>query len=328
MTAALGLLLLSAAVSWLLLAGLVPLLQRRMLDVPNARSSHRRPTPRGGGLAVVLVAQLALPLSLLQPARGALPWLPLLCLPLALVGMLDDRRGLPAGWRYAVQLLTAVALVLAAPQPLPWGLLPLLWLAVTAVINFTNFMDGLDGLVAGCMAVLLATALALLIRDGSPAPTALVALLPVTGALLGFLGWNWSPARVFLGDVGSTFLGALLAGVVLQLRQPLEQLGLLLVALPLLADAGSCVLRRWRAGQPVFQAHRLHLFQRLHQAGWSHGRVAGLWIAATGALALVDLLAGPVATAAAAVPLLALGVLLDQRMAVPFAAPPGGGPER
>jgi UDP-N-acetylmuramyl pentapeptide phosphotransferase/UDP-N-acetylglucosamine-1-phosphate transferase len=190
-------------------------------------------------------------------------------------------------------------------------MLPLVIVAVTAVINFTNFMDGLDGLVAGCMAVIIS---ALALRLAAPLP-----IWVLVGALLGFLLWNWSPAKVFMGDVGSTFLGAVFAGLLLQASTLSEALGLLMVATPLLGDACLCVLRRLLAGQRVFQAHRLHLFQRLHQAGWSHARVSSLYIAATAVLALA-LLAGGWAwvTALAAVELL-VGLWLDQRVAVPFA---------
>jgi len=110
------------------------------------------------------------------------------------------------------------------------------------------------------------------------------------GALLGFLLWNWSPAKVFMGDVGSTFLGAVFAGLVLQASSWPQALALLLVAMPLLADACLCVPRRLLAGQRVFQDHRLHLFQRLHQAGWPHARVSLTYIAATAVLAVALLL--------------------------------------
>jgi len=239
-------------------------------------------------------------------------WLPMLCLPLALVGFLDDRHNLPASLRYGVQLATALLLLLISPlSALGAGWLPwlLLLIAATAVINFSNFMDGLDGLVAGCMAVLFVVAA----LNGMPA------LWPLVGALLGFLLWNWSPAKVFMGDVGSTFLGAVFAGVVLQQASFSAALGLLLVATPLLADACLCVPRRLLAGQQVFQAHRLHLFQRLHQAGWSHSSVASFYIAATAVLALALLWGGlPWLITLAAFELL-LGIWLDQRVAVPFA---------
>ena len=294
--------------SWLLIGFLIPHLRLELLDHPNSRSSHRIPTPRGGGIAFVLVSVAA---SLLLLARSWSPSaaLPLIALPLAAVGFLDDRHNLHAGVRYGVQLTTALLLVLLTPLPLAWLPLALpMLIAVTAVINFTNFMDGLDGLVAGCMAV----ALALCAWVISPA------LWPLVGALLGFLLWNWSPARVFMGDVGSTFLGAIFSGLVLQASSWHQSLGLLFVMTPLLADACLCVPRRLLAGQPIWQAHRLHLFQRLHQAGWSHACVSGLYITATLLLAVALLLGGLRAVLPFALLELLVGVWLDQRVAIPF----------
>ena len=141
----------------------------------------------------------------------------------------------------------------------------------------------------------------------------------LVGALLGFLLWNWSPAKVFMGDVGSTFLGAVFAGLVLQAPSWAEALGLLLVATPLLADACLCVPRRLLAGQRVFQAHRLHLFQRLHQAGWPHARVSSLYIAGTVVLAAALLAGGWTWVVGLAVVELFVGFWLDRHVAVPFA---------
>ena len=209
---------------------------------------------------------------------------------MALVGLCDDRINLSARWRYFFQLLTAVLYLSNSPlirrlnfsagSHVLSALLVFATLAivVTAVINFTNFMDGLDGLVAGSMTVAIASLCTVL-----NAPWSLWALV---GSLFGFLFWNWSPAKVFMGDVGSTFLGAVYAGLVLQASSWLEALLYLLVVTPILADAFFCILRRLFSGQSIFQAHRLHLFQRLHQAGWSHSRVSLIYILATALLAL------------------------------------------
>ena len=306
---------LAAAVSWFLIRCLVPQFGRLLLDQPNARSSHRQPTPRGGGLAFVVVSagSSLIAFVLGSTPSSALPQsvLPLVALPLAIVGLLDDRLNLPASWRYGVQVLTASLILWLSPISFPWQMLPLLIVAMTAVINFTNFMDGLDGLVAGCMAVVLAAAALRLAAPWS--------IWSLVGALLAFLIWNWSPAKVFMGDVGSTFLGAMFAGLVLQAPSWQEAMGLLLVATPMLGDAFLCVLRRLLAGQRVLQAHRLHLFQRLHQAGWPHARVSSLYFGATAVLALALLWGGlPWLITLAAFELL-LGIWLDQRVAVPFA---------
>ncbi len=262
-------------------------------------------------------------MALLSGQGFATASLTFLAAPLAVVGLLDDRHNLPASWRYGVQLLTAALMLGFSPLvqriglavgSVSWLLLPvlaLLVIAITAVINFTNFMDGLDGLVAGCMAVTIA---ALSLALTAPWP-----LWALVGSLLGFMLWNWSPAKVFMGDVGSTFLGAVFAGLVLQASSWPQAFGYLLVATPLLGDACFCVPRRLLAGQRVFQAHRLHLFQRLHQAGWPHARVSLTYIAATAVLAVAMLLGGwPWVFGLAFVELL-VGVWLDQRVAVPFA---------
>ena len=306
---------LGASACWFLLRATIPMLARRLLDQPNARSSHQQPTPRGGGVAFVLVAALANVIFLvgvhLRPLDLLQSGLLLIAVPLSVVGFFDDRYSLSASCRYGVQVFTALLLLWLSPISFPWQMLPLLIVAITAVINFTNFMDGLDGLVAGCMAVALAAAA---LRLASPWP-----IWALVGALLGFLIWNWSPAKVFMGDVGSTFLGAVFAGLALQAPSWPEALGLLLVATPLLGDAFLCVPRRLLAGQRVFQAHRLHLFQRLHQAGWPHARVSSLYVAATAVLALALLWGGlPWLITLAAFELL-LGFWLDQRVAVPFA---------
>ena len=301
----------SAGASWLLLQALIPQLQKRLLDQPNARSAHTTPTPRGGGVAFVLVTLLFSSLLVLTGSGPAL-WIPWICAPLALVGLLDDRLNLPALLRYGIQILTAIALLLptALPTPFwPWLCGPLVVIAVTAVINFVNFTDGLDGLVAGCMAISLA-AVAL---DGASG------LWPLVGALAGFLMWNWAPAKVFMGDVGSTFVGAVFAGMVLQATSWHQALAMLLLATPLLADACLCVLRRAAAGQRIFEAHRLHLFQRLHQAGWPHQKVAGLYAGATAVLAVLQLTIGLGGVLVGAVAVISAGLWLDQKEAVPFA---------
>ena len=311
--------LIACVCSWLLLAALIPQLNCLVLDQPNARSSHRHPTPRGGGVAFVTIASLGGVLAWSTSFRSVSAQIPLnisplLVLPLALGGLLDDLYDLPATWRYGLQLVTSLVVILFSPLVVPsFGQLPLLALlliAVTAVINFTNFMDGLDGLLASCMAVAMTAAS---IKLDAPLP-----IWALVGALLGFLFWNWSPAKVFMGDVGSTFLGGVFAMLVLQASTWSEALALLLVATPLLGDACLCVPRRLLAGHPVFEAHRLHLFQRLHQVGWSHACVSILYVSATAVLAIALLWGGPPWVITIAALELLIGIWLDQHVAVPF----------
>jgi len=121
-----------------------------------------------------------------------------------------------------------------------------------------------------------------------------------------------------MGDVGSTFLGAVFAGVVLQAPSWLEAVGILLMATPLLGDACLCVTRRLVTGQSIFQAHRLHLYQRLYQAGWSHESVALLYIISSFILALAFVIGGLTWVIILSISVMLLGVWLDKNVAVAF----------
>ena len=145
----------------------LPFLRNRLVDLPNSRSSHLQPTPRGGGIGFVFVASTSSLVSLLIGDWRLLDLLPLLSLPLAFVGLCDDRFNLPSSLRFGFQVLTACLIIPLSPLTHSLGLdlaaviwtrlavLVLLIVAVAAIINFTNFMDGIDGLVAGCMVLLL-----------------------------------------------------------------------------------------------------------------------------------------------------------------------------
>ena len=283
----------------LLTRWLIQKFSQHLLDLPNDRSSHTQPTPRGGGLgfclAFAVTSLIGWGLSYFWPAAAALNLFPnplnvlLVLLPLAIVGLLDDRFTLSAKVRYAVQIgAAAIALLSFGAFSLTW-LPETLWVTVlmggvtligfTALVNFYNFMDGLDGLVASVTAIQLGF-LALYLNQ--PLWWLLVA------ALLGFLGWNWSPAKIFMGDVGSTVLGASVAiALIVPAADPGLNIAALAITLPLTADAIYTLTRRLLKGENIFQAHRTHLYQRLQQSGWSHRRVAiayGLW---TGLLAML-----------------------------------------
>lgn len=242
------------------------------MDNPNYRSSHLRATPRAGGLSFVLIGTL---INLLY-APEATRWIPVICLPLATVGLIDDFRGLPTFLRYSFQLLTGIVLIIYAGLTISIWQGVLLIITITAVINFTNFMDGLDGLVAGCGVLLMAS----------------TSCWALSGAILGFLIWNWSPAKIFMGDVGSTFIGAVFCGLLITLPSYNDSLRFLLIGFPLYGDAFFCVIRRFLNRENIFQPHRKHLFQRLYQAGWKHQSVAILYISAVGILLVTNIVAG------------------------------------
>ncbi len=259
---------------------------QQLLDIPNDRSSHTQPTPRGGGLGFIIAFAITSGISTAIGIPSIIPYLPLwfVLLPLTIIGILDDRQGVPAALRYLVQLFSAslaVAYFGAFSQPWLTSLgiagqitaIALTIIGMTALINFYNFMDGLDGLVAGCTAVQLAF-LALYLNQPI--------LWLMIAALLGFLWWNWSPAKIFMGDAGSTVLGASVAIALLNNdSNPVQAWSALAIALPIVGDAVYTLCRRLIRRENIFQAHRSHLYQRLQQSGWSHAQVASLYIGVT-----------------------------------------------
>lgn len=285
------------ALSWVAV-GLVRryALARSILDHPNERSSHQAPTPRGGGLG--MVATFLLVAATLSGAWGVL-WPVLIGVAgVAAVGWWDDRGHVPVRFRLAAHLLAAATLLPLAllPEPVPaWmGVGAALWWVFWGIsaINVVNFMDGIDGLVASQM-VLFGIHLALggmgLVPGepqgfGTTGGGAFSELARGWGLLLaavsaGFLVWNRPPARIFMGDVGSGTLGLLaVAGGLLLMREGGGSLVPAFLPLaPLFLDATWTLVRRWRRGERIWEAHRSHLYQRLANGGWGHGRVTTLY---------------------------------------------------
>jgi Fuc2NAc and GlcNAc transferase len=279
MTSSVIMVVLTAFIVALIATGLMRryALQRNLIDVPNARSSHALPTPRGGGIAIVVaffssllvIAYIGLidfrVLSALLIGGGAM----------ALVGFLDDRRHLRASVRFCVHLAAAIWVVIllggvSETALAHWGLYGVwtgrLFVILTLVwtTNLFNFMDGLDG-IACSEAIFISCAGAWLNwREGGP-PGLTAAMACLSATCLGFLRWNWPPARIFMGDVGSGFLGFSLAVLGLAASQkgmlPIEIWAIL--GGVFLVDATVTVVRRLARGDRWFEAHRTHAYQNL-----------------------------------------------------------------
>ncbi len=283
-------------------------MKRRILDVPNARSSHVAPVPRGAGIVPAFLALTAIWLihAVVGPWNH---WPGLLCYTLGvlLIGAaswMDDLRTLPNSLKFAAQSLGAVCAILGFGQlqtlnlphlgtaHLGWagGLITFLW--IVGVTNAYNFMDGIDGIAAGQAIVAGLGWAAIGLINGHPAVGALGAL--VAAGSLGFLCHNWPPAHIFMGDVGSAFLGYTFAVLPLMLTagsvgtsSTAALMWAILLVWPFLFDTTYTLMRRLFTGENILMAHRSHLYQRLVAAGHTHGFVTILYVLLAIAGALV-----------------------------------------
>lgn len=257
----------------------------KVMDLPNERSLHRVPVPRTGGLAVLSGLTLPLCALALGGAAGAeLVWLGAALAIVALLSFVDDLGHVPpwlrllghlaaallllaGGLRWSAPGLPGMAFALPASLSIALTLLFVLWM-----INLYNFMDGMDGL-AGGMAVFGFGALAVLGWSGGEPLFALVATC-VAAAAAGFLAVNFPPARIFLGDTGSSALGLLAAALSLWgARLDLYPLWVAWLAFsPFIVDATWTLATRLARRERVWEAHRSHHYQRLVLAGWTHRR--------------------------------------------------------
>jgi Fuc2NAc and GlcNAc transferase len=292
------LLLAAVLVSFLLTRAVMRIaVERRLLDIPNERSSHAHPVPRGGGVAIALtfMMSMAIATSFWTPdgklfaailGGGAL---------VALVGLFDDLRDMSVGWRLVLQVLSALwalywlggipeGLLPAAPSALVQvlGIVSIVWL-----INLYNFMDGIDGLASiETVTVCLGGVVLYACR-----PTGDMAWFPpamMLASTVGFLAWNYPPARIFLGDAGSGFLGFMMAVFSVRaahLDSALFWSWLILLGV-FIVDSLVTLTRRALRRQPLRTAHRSHAYQFASRKYRAHGVVS----LAVGAINLVWLL--------------------------------------
>jgi UDP-N-acetylmuramyl pentapeptide phosphotransferase/UDP-N-acetylglucosamine-1-phosphate transferase len=241
---------------------------RMAIDTPNARSLHASPIPRVGGLVMIPAALLV---SLVSSQSASL--MLALAAGLCAVSFVDDRWGLPIVLRLAAHGLAAIVLCGSLQLSLsPWVFAPAVILMAWA-INLYNFMDGTDGL-AGGMAFFGFAVYGWVMLDTMPGMANLAFCLAAAAA--GFLAFNFSPARVFMGDAGSVPLGFLAGGIGLAgwLQETWPAWFPLLVFSPFVVDASATLLKRMVRREKFWTAHRDHYYQRLVRMGWSHRKLA------------------------------------------------------
>ncbi|MAR85555.1 MAG: glycosyl transferase [Cytophagia bacterium] len=302
--------LISLFLSIIIIKNFISFLKKYFLDLPNHRSSHTKPIPRAGGISFVICG------SFFALLNGS--WFILICIPLSIVSLIDDFKELNPLFRYIIQAFTSLSLIITSQlyfdpiQKLPiisqLCLIFLLTILGTGIINFLNFMDGIDGILAACMIIVFV----------SLGIKFLPSLFPLVAAILGFLLFNWQPAKVFMGDSGSTFIGAVFVGSIFQISNSINDFKVIFLAAPLLFDAFSCLVRRFYIGENIFKPHKLHLYQRLNQAGFSHQKVSLIYLAATLILSLSYLLGNKNIYLVSIVSITLFGILLDRKYAYPF----------
>jgi len=278
----------------------------RMLDIPNARSSHTRPTPRGGGLGIVigvLIGGWSLFISRVLSA----PLREIAALSLgggivALAGWLDDIHPLPYQVRLTVQAIGSAIILIAigyfhtVPVPFVGDIhlnligIPVALLWIIGLSNAYNFMDGIDG-IAGGQAVVAGVGWVIIGFMAGQSFVGLIGLLLATSSL-GFLLHNWPPARIFMGDVGSAFVGFSLAvlPVIAGRRNPRLIVAGFLFVWPFIFDTSFTLVRRLVKKENIFVAHRSHIYQRLVIAGYSHRFVTLIYMVLASIGAVIALL--------------------------------------
>lgn len=244
-------------------------LKKSILDLPNERSSHQQPTPRGGGIVFVTVFYLFLLCMFVTNAISQSLWLSLLGgIPIAIVGYCDDVFTVKIQWRILVHMIAASWGIFWLPISHAW-IVPIAIFLTVWFINLYNFMDGIDGLAASeAIFVSIVAGIAFINSDSS------VSLLcfGLAFSVFGFLYWNWAPAKIFMGDIGSGFLGYFFAIMLWATVSPHKTslfFWLILLAV-FFGDATFTLLRRILQRKKWYQAHREHLYQKLVQKGLRH----------------------------------------------------------
>ncbi|HLZ65434.1 MAG TPA: glycosyltransferase family 4 protein [Aliidongia sp.] len=255
---------------------------RQILDEPNHRSSHTNPTPRGGGLALVPVLAVAwVVIAILGMAPLGTLAVVAIALALAALCWRDDRGGLPVLQRFGAQIVAIVIGLFFVngaghvfqgllPPVLDYALTGLIWLWF---VNLFNFMDGIDGITGGQTAAIGFGAALVAFASADPNSGALPLGLALGAVALGFLAWNWAPAKLFLGDVGSIPLGYLAGWLLLGMAGEGRWAPALILPLYYLVDATVTLLHRAARFERIWRAHREHFYQRAVQAGLGHGAV-------------------------------------------------------
>ena len=296
--------------SWSLTKLLIKPFKKIIPDIPNQRSSHNLIKPRGGGLSFLITNIIT------SNIFNQVNFLSLI--PLSLTGFVDDFLSISRWFRLVVQLTTSLFILFESSSldliqninnfGIEFLLISLLVFICTGIINFCNFMDGIDGILSG--SILTFYFFSALIIPNS--------IWGIIGALIGFLIWNWQPSKIFMGDVGSNFLGGTLIWIILNTKNINDSIALLFIASPILIDPFVCLIRRFIAKKNIFEAHNMHLYQRLNKGGLSHHKVSLIYILSMIFIGISFLLGGLILEMITSLIVIVIGVWLEKNYAEPF----------
>lgn len=249
---------------------LIPIFKKKLFALPTSRGFHTIKKPTSGGIVFVFIFIIY---SLVNKV-----YLPLLSLPMAIIGLLDDKLNIPGLQKYIFQLVTVLGITIYAAkfnnsffslyiEDHPYLYLILIFIG-TAIINIINFMDGIDGLIAGSSIIIFLT----IFYNNLDYIFAFI--IP----LLVFLYFNWQPSKLFMGDSGSLFIGSYLVSLIYTSSTHEGSYKIILLCFPLLIDSTVCLIRRLKNKQNIFKPHKLHLYQRLVSNNLSHSTVSLIYI--------------------------------------------------
>ena len=301
--------LFSSILTFFLLKKFIPILKIFFPAIPSERGMHQIVKPSSGGISFIFIYSI---LAIYQRF-----YLPLLSLPMAIIGLIDDKFNISKLIRFIFQICTLFIIIIYLSNEQDniasvfsnygiWGYFVLLLIG-TAIINFINFMDGIDGLICGSMIIIFLT------LNGE-----IHYLLPIIGTLTSFLYFNWYPSKIFMGDTGSLFLGTYLVSLIYSSSTIVVSFKIFLLCSPLFLDTIICLFRRLINRKNIFKAHKSHLYQRLVSNGIKHSTVTILYISSISLLSIFYLLSSTLNLLIATILVLFFGIYLDIKYALEF----------
>ena len=251
----------------------IPLMGNIFKEIPNERSSHEKTKLKSGGIFFILIVLISNIVVVTLKGSSQISQTIFICSLLSLIGLADDLFYLSSKIRYLIHIIFSFLIVNTVHPFLLFErnyivLIGLIFLG-TVIINFMNFIDGIDGILIGCSIPILIFSQINFFN---------IQIITAIASMLAFLKWNWDPSKIFMGDCGSNYLGGLIYFCTLSKGEYLIDFKTIFITLPILLDCSMCILRRFLNNENIFIAHKKHLYQRLNQQGISHSNVSLIYI--------------------------------------------------